>query len=311
MQTGRVLVTGAGGLVGRGLVGALCADGVPTRLLLRRPPADAGPGPEVVVGDLRDPAACAAAVADVELVVHAAGVMHSTAAEPADFDAVNRAGTLALAGAAAAAGARRLVFLSSVAVYGDGDLDGADEDHPLAPSGPYGESKRAAEEQLLALSRDTGLEVVVLRPCGVYAPGESPFLEVLVARCLAGELPAALDPTVPLGLVHRDDVLQAVRLAATVPGAAGRTYNVAEGVRRPLGEVLDGMAEAAFARGLRVPPRSGGPDPMVTGMVGRARYVSVDRARRELGYAPARPLPDGLAAVLDAVLARGSQPCSS
>ena len=153
-----VVVTGASGFVGQALMGRL--------------------GPRARPLSLRvEPAQWDAALAGAACVVHLAArvhVMQETAADSlALYRAVNTVATLELARRAVRAGVRRFVLMSSVKVSGERNLPG----QPLTvaqapmPEDPYGQSKWEAEQQLMALARETGLEVVVIRPPLVYGPG--------------------------------------------------------------------------------------------------------------------------------------------
>ena len=171
----RVLVTGGTGFIGTAVRDALSERGVAQRLALRAKPAETKLGDAVVVGEIHRSTDWRAALSGVSAVVHLAArvhVMHETTADPAsEFRRVNTQGTEHLARAAASAGVRRLVFVSSVKVNGE-STDG----RPFSPSDaphpgdPYGVSKWEAEQALARVARDTGLEIVVVRPPLVYGP---------------------------------------------------------------------------------------------------------------------------------------------
>ncbi len=122
-----------------------------------------------------------------DCVVHLAArvhVMRDDAPDPlAAFYATNVEGTLRVARAALARGARRMVFVSSIKAVAEGDGGVAlAESVPPAPLDPYGLSKRAAEEALGRLGEETGLEIVVVRPPLVYGPGVGAnFLQMMDA----------------------------------------------------------------------------------------------------------------------------------
>ena len=122
-----------------------------------------------MVGDLARPQNMAAALADVDAVIHSAGIAHAMSGVPEDdYRALNTEATVALARAAQRAGARRFVFLSSIRAQ-----SGPSADHPLtealpaAPTDAYGRSKLAAERGIAEL----GIDWVALRPVLVYGPG--------------------------------------------------------------------------------------------------------------------------------------------
>lgn len=171
----RVLVTGASGFVGRHLVPVLLADHEVVAAV--RAPGRAPEGcAEMVVGDIDGSTDWSDALVGVEAVVHLAArvhVMEESAADPlAAYRAVNRDGTLALTQAAAAAGVRRFVFMSSIKVNGESTAgEPLARDSVPAPRDPYGVSKLEAEVALRRIVRDTVMDVVVLRPPVIYGSG--------------------------------------------------------------------------------------------------------------------------------------------
>lgn len=172
---GRVLVTGAAGFVGAAITARLVADGNPVRAAVRRfvgPPAKAE---TVEVGDIGTDTDWTEALRDAANVVHCAArvhLLHDDARDPLSaFRAVNRDGTERLARAAAAAGVRRFVFISSIGVNGAETTSTPFSacDAP-APHSPYAVSKHEAEEALGKVAAATSMEVVVIRPPLVYGP---------------------------------------------------------------------------------------------------------------------------------------------
>ena len=157
-----ILVTGATGFVGRALCPALAAAGWAVCAAGRAETGDIGPTTgwsELVAG--------ADAVVHLAARVH---VMRDGAADPAaEYHRVNRDGTAALARAAAAAGVRRFVFVSTVKVHGETSDHALAAADPARPADEYARSKWAAE-QALAGTADA-MQKIVLRPPLVYGPG--------------------------------------------------------------------------------------------------------------------------------------------
>ena len=174
-----ILVTGATGFVGRALVPALMTNGCQIRALVRKSsslPVEV----EQVVVDLGEIEGEGAAFSGVDVVVHAAARVHMmqdrSASPLAEFRKLNRDTTLALAALAADAGVKRFVFLSSIKVNGEETFPQSrpcifKPDDEFIPTDPYGLSKYEAEQGLLALAKETGMEVVIIRPPLVYGPG--------------------------------------------------------------------------------------------------------------------------------------------
>jgi UDP-glucose 4-epimerase len=200
-----------------------------------------------------------AALDGVQAVVHAAArvhVMRETAGQPlAEFRRVNVDGTLRLARQAAESGVRRFVFISSIKVNGEETAPGrpfTEHDVPR-PRDPYGISKLEAEQGLWELSRQTGMEVVVIRPVLVYGPGVRGNVLTML-RWLRRGLP------VPLGAVHNkrslvalDNLVDLTMASLAHPAAAGRTLLVSDDHDVSTTELLQRMAAALKVRARLIP----------------------------------------------------------
>lgn len=170
----KVLVTGATGFIGSHTVAALTAAGHDVRALVRNP--DRIPGslgalgldPEVVLGDMTDPVAVAAAVDGCEVVLHAAAQIGVGGGGPADQ--ANLDGVRTVVGAALDTGVRRVVYTSSVTAHTPTDAAVITLDSPLVESpSPYSATKVAAE-RLLRSWQDEGEPITIVVPGGVYGP---------------------------------------------------------------------------------------------------------------------------------------------
>jgi predicted dehydrogenase/nucleoside-diphosphate-sugar epimerase len=228
-----VLVTGAAGFLGRGLVKALRAHGETVRVLVRRPlPAfDADDGVQTVIGDLGDPAIVDHAVAGVGTVYHLGAAMRGG---PRAFEAGTTWGTRNIIDACLRHGSARLVYVSSLSVLDHAGRDpaatltesSAYEPHPER-RGAYTQTKLAAERMVLDAIREAGLPAVVLRPGQIFGPGaEAVTPNGTIA--LAGRWVAVGSGTQTLPLVYRDDVVDALLLAAQAPHALGRVFNIVD-----------------------------------------------------------------------------------
>lgn len=308
-----VLVTGGTGFIGRRLVAALRERGARVQVLVRSVggiPLDGWDGVEVVAGDLADTTSLTRACAGMDTVIHAAGFAHADTATMPDLAArhwaVNAEGTFHLLDAAAKTHVERLVYLSSIKAVGDPGPQCVDETWDVLPETPYGHAKRAAEERVLAVGRESGLHTVNLRPALVYGPGVQANLARFIEVVRRGWLPPLPETGNRRSLVHVDDVVQAAFLAAMHPAARYQTYLVTDGrpysgrelyltIRRALGYsvprwavpagVLYGMTTLAdSARGLagrRDRPARAALDKLL----GWACYDST-RIEQELGYRP-------------------------
>lgn len=233
---GRVLVTGATGYLGGAVVRALAAEGRPVRVAVRRDPGGWPDGVEVMaVGELGPDTDWSDAVRDVDGIIHCAArahVLKETAVDPLEeFRRVNTAATAALAEQAAAAGVRRLVFVSSIGVNG-AETHGVPftaHDRPQ-PHSPYAVSKHEAELALARIANVTSLEVVTLRPPLVVGPEARGNLGTL-ARWIARGLPlpfAWVDGN-RRDLVSRERLVNLIRVCLDHPHAAGQTFLVSDG----------------------------------------------------------------------------------
>lgn len=232
----RFVVSGAHGFVGNALCVELRRRGYPvTGLVRRRAPLPAGVAPWIVDDFTRVAQAWAAGGPAVDCLIHLAArvhVMHEKSSDPlAAYRASNLDGTLRLAEAAANNGVRRFVFLSSIKALGDSDrgVPWREDDPPLVLDA-YGASKREAEQALLALARNTGMDVVIVRPPLVYGPGvRANFLRLLGAA--ARQMPLPLGRvTAPRSLVSVHNLADALIRCALHDAAPGRIYHVTDGI---------------------------------------------------------------------------------
>lgn len=240
-----VLVTGATGMVGGAIVRALLARGRPVRVLARDPDrarALLGSSVEIAAGDLRFPERLRQACEGIREIYHAAAELGFRDGNGAEIFETNVEGTRRLLEAARASGVSRIVYTSSVAVYGDHLPLGVTEDAPLNPSGAYGVSKVRAE-RLLREAVGTGLHGMIVRPCIVYGPGDRYFLPQTRSIMRLPVLPLPDGGRHVVDVVHADDVA-AAHLLVMEAGRPGEAYNVTDGGCYRLRELVRWMAEA-------------------------------------------------------------------
>lgn len=302
-------MTGGAGFIGSHLVEALRASGAAVRVLDNfstgfRHNLDAwsdDSSVEVVDGDASDADTVNAVMRDVDVVFHHAAMasVPRSMREPALCHAWCATSTVRLLEAAARTGTRRVVLASTSAAYGDSSFVSKREIDPPAPLSPYAAAKLAAESYCQAFHRGFGLETVVLRYFNVYGPRQDPASEYsaviprFVSMILAGERPTIYgDGQQSRDFVFVGDVARANLLAATVPGVAGGTFNIARGERTTLLELL-GTLRQILGRSIEPiheAPRAGDV---------RDSLADISQARTRLGFEPAVTMREGLAQSVD------------
>ncbi len=242
-----VAVTGPTGEIGKPFMAALQRAPEVERVvgMARRPFDPVATGwdkAEYRPGDIRDPDAVEALVADADVVVHLAFVIVD---DGGDGSEINRAGSRNVFEAAVAAGAKRIVYTSSVAAYGFGrdlpDLITEEEPARGARRHPYSADKAEVEADLSDVLEDAETEAYVFRPCIVAGPEATLLLDMVPLLALGQKLPGPLrwalgrtpslrpvlpDPGVRFQLVHHDDVAAALTAATIGIGEPG-VYNLA------------------------------------------------------------------------------------
>jgi nucleoside-diphosphate-sugar epimerase len=308
----RALVTGANGFVGARMVDRLLRRRVPARALVRQRliVGPGTPGLERAHGDVTRPDSLRAAVAGCDVVFHCAWGGDSLA----DARRVNVEGTRNLIEAAADAGVRRVVHLSTMAVHGDDLPLELTEGAPMISRGDaYGVSKAEGERLALDLGRARGVEAVVLRPTLVYGPA-APYWVVGYCERVKHEQVALVDGGTGLAnLIFVEDLVDAMWAAAEVPRAAGTACLVsgeravtwaeylghfARMCRKPLPPSVPLWRARLEMQVLRVygtltqrPRRLQGMD---VRLMSQHTAVRIDRAREILGWSPATSLEDGM-----------------
>lgn len=250
-----VLVTGGTGFLGQALLQKLQVSGRrPLIAAVRRNKTDFPAEVRVEwVNELGSTTDWTACLQGVGVVIHCAARAHVMEEETADplleYRRVNVQGTLALAGQAVKAGVRRFVYISSIKVNGEHTASNISfhvEDIP-APEDAYGISKLEAEQGLLALARNTGMEVVIIRPPLVYGPEVRGNFASMV-RWVRKGMP------LPLGAVHNkrslvalENLVDFIALCADTersPGAANEVFLISDGEDVSTTELLRKVANA-------------------------------------------------------------------
>jgi nucleoside-diphosphate-sugar epimerase len=220
-------ISGGAGFLGLHLARRLLSDGHTVRTLDLAPLDDAPleGAVEELRGDVRDPVVVGKLVDGADVLVHAAAALPIRGARD-EIIAVNVGGTAAVLGAAAEAGVKRSVFISSTAVYGVPKVHPIFEDSPLVGVGAYGDSKIEAERVCLEFAR-RGHEVVVVRPKTFIGPERLGVFEILFDWIHDNRRIYVLgDGNNRYQLLAVEDLVDAVVRAASAEGAAGQAINV-------------------------------------------------------------------------------------
>jgi len=319
----KVFLTGGTGFIGGEVARRLRERGDDVVALVRAPgkaEALSAIGCTLVAGSLSDVAAIRSGLDGADAAIHSAAIYEvgiPAARRPAMYE-TNVAGTRNVLSAALDAGTPKVVYVSTVAAFGDTRGAVVDEtyEHPGRYTSYYDETKHLAHQEARRQIA-AGLPCVVVQPGAVYGPRDHSVVGDMVRKVARGRLPAVAFPSMGLTAVHRDDVADGILLALDA-GRPGEAY-VLGGDVTTLGDIVDTAARVAG----RKPPRLTMPVTLVKAVAPFGRFVgplmgyppnmrelistsngvtfwATDaKARAELGYAP-RDLEDGLRDTLNA-----------
>ncbi|HEX8791958.1 MAG TPA: NAD-dependent epimerase/dehydratase family protein [Polyangiaceae bacterium] len=292
------LVTGGAGYFGTLLVAQLQKSGFRVRIFDINEAEERPAEVEMVRGDIRDPGAVRRALEGVS-VVHHNVAMVPLAKDKNAFWTVNRDGTRNLLEAALSTRPRKIVHMSSSAVFGAPASNPVTEETPPRPQEDYGRAKLAAED-LCHEYVAKGLDVSILRPRTIMGHGRLGIMQILFEWVRRGQnVPVFGRGDNTYQFVHADDLADAAIKAAQRPGPA--TYNIGASEFGTMRETLEGLVAHAGtgSRVVSVPMAPAVAMMKVTSrlgvsplgayhalMYGRSMYFDIARARKELDWAP-------------------------
>lgn len=310
----KILVTGASGFVGSKLLEQLPAER--TLSLGRNKPACQASGQFYELEIVRN-TDCSAALIDVGVIVHLAArvhVMNDTVSNPLEeYREVNTRGTVNLACQAAAAGVKRFVFVSSIKVNGESTSQNSPftsaDNH--APQDDYGLSKSEAEQQLFKIGKETGMEVVIIRPTLVYGPGVKANFASLINLVSKGiPLPFGCITQNKRSLVSVDNLVDLIVTCIDHPKAANQVFLVSDDQDVSTSEMVREMAIALNKRSWQLPVpvwcyklvgKLFNKSDVVDRLTGSLQ-VDITHTKQTLGWVPPQTLQQGFKQTADAFL---------
>ena len=317
-----ILVTGGSGFLGGAIARRLVATGEAVRALQRHDsPALQELGVEVILADLADREAVAAAARGCDAIMHVAAKT-GVWGRFEDYHRTNVLGTRNVLDACLAHNIRRLVYTSTPSViHAGGDVEGVDESAPLAThfETAYPATKAEAERLVLAANGPT-LGTVALRPHLIWGPDDPQLTARVLARAKAGKLRLVGKGLKRIDSVYIDNAVDAHLLALqrVMPGAicGGKAYFITQGEPMPQRELINGILKAG---GLPPCEKSISPraaylvgaaleiiwrvlgredEPMMTrflaNQLATAHWYDISAAKRDLGYEPKVTVAQGL-----------------
>jgi nucleoside-diphosphate-sugar epimerase len=314
----RVLITGGTGFTGSHAVRRYLARGHSVRVLDNQKGVFfdelCGAGAEIQIGSVADREAVRKAVEGVELIHHVAAAFREINVPKSVYKSVNVDGTRLVAEEALRAGVRRVVYCSTEGVHGHVADPPANEEAPIAPEDHYQQTKWEGEIAFREVAAQ-GLDGVILRPTGIYGPGDPARFLMLFRMVKRGHFFIVGDGRARYHPLYIDNLCDAFELAAEKPEARGETFLVADDRSLTWNELIPLVAKT-LAIDVKIHYIPLGPVWLAAAlceaacwpfgitpplfrrraeMFSHMRSFDISKARRVLGYEPKVPLEEGLA----------------
>lgn len=311
----RAFVTGASGFTGSYLCNALLEKGYSVTALVRKSSKVdhlKEKGITLVEGDLADPASIKGKIKNIDLVFNIAALYRQEVSKDM-FTKVHVEGTRALLDESISAGVKRFIHCSTVGVQGEIKDPPAKETAPFNPGDHYQESKLAGEKLALAYAKDKKIDVVAVRPVGIYGPGDTRFLK-LFKSIYKKNFRMIGSGKVLYHLTFVEDLAAGIILAGETPKASGQVYTIGGEEYLPLEELVKLVAKildkpvsklhiplfpvyaAAFMCEIICKPLKIDP-PLYRRRLDfftKDRAFDITKAKTDLGYSPKVSLQEGL-----------------
>ncbi|HIF9399504.1 TPA: UDP-glucose 4-epimerase family protein [Photobacterium damselae] len=312
----QILVTGGTGFIGQRLLLKLKELSKPSVSIGRKLAASVFSDEHYVI-DINSRSDYSSILKRNSVIIHCAArvhVMNDSLNDPLEaYREVNTAGTLNLAKQAVSAGVKRFIFVSSIKVNGELTIVNKPFrfDDERYPEDPYGQSKSEAEEQLLKLAEDTGLEVVIIRPTLVYGPGvKANFVSLLNLVSKGLPLPFGCIKGNKRSLVSVDNLVDLIVTCIDHPKAVNQVFLVSDDNDISTREIVQQMAKALGKSQWLLPipttcyrlvGKIAGKEDVISRLLGSLQ-VDITHTKDTLGWKPPQTLEDGFKQTADAFL---------
>lgn len=312
----KVLVTGGTGFTGGYLCSVLKTKGYDVHALVRKNSNTEGlkkQGVNCIEGDLSDPDSIKGKIKSMDIVFHIAALYRQEGVSKNMFTKVNVEGTRTLLDESIAEGVKRFVHCSTVGVQGEIANPPASEDAPYNPGDHYQVSKLEGEQLALSYFREGKIDGVVVRPVGIYGPGDTRFLK-LFRHIYKGNFKMIGKGKALYHLTFVEDLVEGIILAGETQAASGQIYTLGGNEYLPLTELVEKIAgifnkpvskiriplwpvyAAAFLCEMLCRPLGIEP-PLYRRRLDfftKDRAFDISKAKKELNYNPRIPLDEGL-----------------
>lgn len=244
-----IAVTGTTGFLGSHLCERLISEGYKVAILARdqeKASKFEGRVVKTVIGDIADKKTIAELVNDADMVIHLVSNFRTASGPPESYHHINVEGTATVLEAAKKAGVKRFVHCSTIGVHGSVKSTPANENSPFNPGDLYQETKVESENMVSASIGKSEMEIVIIRPCSIYGPGDMRMLKMF--KMLSKRMFFLVGPCREnFHAVYIDDLVNGFMLALNKPDAAGETFIIGGASYLSLKDYIAVVAKAVDA----------------------------------------------------------------